>query len=118
MTEAHNCRELNFHMDHNRNRVVTDNNAVYLRSKLWTLFLTLIQHRNELLTREELIQRVWNGNHLIGDYGLTHSICKLRQIIRRYDLNVEIVTIAKSGYLMNVRNCQIEKESACSVASV
>ncbi len=118
MTKAHNFRELNFDFDHNRNRLVTRTSAVYLRSKLWRLFITLIQHRNELLTREQLIQRVWNGNQLIGDYGLTHSICKLRQIIRHYELNVEIITIAKAGYLMKIRNGLKNKESLCTAISL
>ena len=85
-------------------RCFTSNtNTIPLRSQLDKVFCALFNKKNQVITREELIERVWDGNHFTGAKALTHSICKLRKIfVELGDEKTRIITIPKYGYCLKI----------------
>lgn len=81
-----------------------DNTQIRLRSKLWQVLVHLLENKSRLVTRQELIQYCWQGNNYTGEQGVTHTICHLRRIIKKYELDTHIITIPKKGYIMEDRS--------------
>ncbi len=77
--------------------------AIHLRNKLFHLLMYLAAHKNKLVSRNDLIDNVWSGNYYIGEKGLTHAICILRNLLKKEPgCGVSIDTIPKSGYRLKV----------------
>ncbi|MET1256482.1 winged helix-turn-helix domain-containing protein [Aliikangiella maris] len=77
----------------------TKNDTIYLRNKLNEVLFHMVKNNHRVVSREELIQKVWNGNYYTGVKGLTHSVCKLRKMF--VDLGareIKIQTFPKQGY--------------------
>ena len=77
-----------------------NNQLIRLRSKLWQVLEHLVSNRNQLVTRQSLIDICWNGNSYTGEQGLTHTICHLRRIIKKFGIDARITTIPKRGYVL------------------
>ncbi len=80
--------------------IQVDDQLIRLRSKLWQVLEHLVANRNQLVTRQTLIDICWNGNSYTGEQGLTHTICHLRRLIKKFDINAKITTIPKRGYVL------------------
>ncbi len=77
-----------------------DNQHIRLRCKLWQVLVYLVENQNQLVTRESLINYCWQGNTYTGEQGVTHAICHLRRIFKKYSMDVQIYTIPKKGYVL------------------
>ncbi|WP_444996242.1 winged helix-turn-helix domain-containing protein [Aliikangiella sp. IMCC44359] len=76
--------------------------TIYLRNKLNEVLFHMVVNKHRVVSREELIQKVWNGNYYTGVKGLTHSVCKLRKTLTDLGANeVKIQTYPKQGYLLS-----------------
>ncbi len=83
----------------NLHMIYSESQSLYLRHQLNSVLLLLIKNINRGISREELINKVWNGNKHTGQKALTHAICKLRQILESLTSgNLTISTIPKFGY--------------------
>ncbi len=81
--------------------IYTDQETIALRYKLNQVLRLLSQRRQQVVTREELINQIWAGNHYIGERALTHTICKLRRIFEQLGCpELRIITIPKTGYCL------------------
>ncbi len=79
-------------------------NTIYLRSKLKEVLLLLWDNRHRLISRDELISKIWGGNHLTGEKGVTHTICLLRKMFHQLgDNSLSIRTLPKQGYVLVVK---------------
>jgi len=77
----------------------TPSDRMFLRCQLNKLLLTLLKNNNKVVSRESLIDEIWNGNYLTGESALTHSICILRKVLSDLGGNKKrIITISKYGY--------------------
>ncbi len=77
-----------------------NNQLIRLRSKLWQVLEHLVSNRNQLVTRQSSLDICWNGNSYTGEQGLTHTICHLRRIIKKFSIDARITTIPKRGYVL------------------
>lgn len=77
-----------------------DKQLIRLRSKLWQVLEHLVSNRNQLVTRQSLIDICWNGNSYTGEQGLTHTVCHLRRIFKKFGIDASITTIPKRGYVL------------------
>ena len=83
--------------DGRTNRIVGEQNGVELEPQLGQLLLYLIEHRGEVLSRDQLIQEAWPG--VVSDAAINQAIAKLRKLLAddaRAPKYVE--TIPKKGY--------------------
>lgn len=62
----------------------------------------LISHHPRLVTRAELIEKVWDGNGYVGDKALTNAIWQLRSVFEQLGLSNFIETVRKRGYRLTI----------------
>ncbi|MCO7225038.1 winged helix-turn-helix domain-containing protein [Pleionea sp. CnH1-48] len=84
--------------------LLINNESHHLRNKLFLLLNYLVINQNRLINRDELISNIWDGNYYIGEKGLTHAVCMLRNLLKKDpDCGVLIDTIPKTGYRLRIR---------------
>jgi len=77
--------------------------TIYLRSKLNEVFHYMVLNQEKLVSREELIQKVWYGNYYTGAKAVTHTVCKLRKTLNDLgESKVQIKTYPKRGYTLQI----------------
>jgi DNA-binding winged helix-turn-helix (wHTH) protein len=90
-------------------------NTVKLEPRLMKLLCLLVGNRGKLVTREEIVAKIWNG-YGGGDEGLTQAISFLRKALN--DTNKEIIeTVAKGGYIFR-GNVELLNEPAAPPSAV
>ena len=89
--------------DKEAQRLSSSQESVYLRKRLSKVLVCMLAKPDRLVSREELIHAVWDGNAYTGPQGITHSVCKLRKIISELgEDKVTIRTFPKKGYTLVV----------------
>ena len=84
---------------------------VTLQPKFIQVLAYLVDHYPRLVSREELIDSIWNGNYYVGEKSLTNAIWNLRQELNKCDKDC-IKTVRKSGYLLLIEpEVLLEKSS-------
>ncbi|TQV74142.1 hypothetical protein FLL45_13875 [Aliikangiella marina] len=104
-----------FRLDPDTQTLTTDCKVFHLRSKLWQLFIHLINNPDKLVTREQLIHDIWLGNHYTGEKGLTHAVCHLRKVLKTGNIPARIITVPKKGYMLT--NSVAANQASASIAS-
>lgn len=69
------------HYDAATRTVVRDGETMTLPYKTWQVLSTLRGAAGNVLTRADLIARIWGGNHLVGEKGLTQAVWSIRQVV-------------------------------------
>lgn len=88
-----------FRIDSEKQQLTRHGELINIRPRLFDLLLFLVKNRGEVVTREEIIDRVWTDS-FIEDANITQSIHFLRRIIDDPRQSESwIVTIPKRGYL-------------------
>lgn len=77
--------------------VTADNHRQVLQPKWIEVLAFLAGHYPQLVSREALIDAVWNGNYFVGEKALTNAIWSLRKVLNQGDEQY-IETVRKSGY--------------------
>ncbi|MBV1908376.1 MAG: winged helix-turn-helix domain-containing protein [Kangiellaceae bacterium] len=98
-------------LDKQLQTIQLENRFVRLRSKLWHVLIHLAENQNNLVTRQELIALCWNGNGYTGEQGLTHTVCHLRRILKRYNIQAKITTIPKRGYVLQDTSIEFKQDN-------
>ena len=86
-------------VDPRANRIERDDAVKTLRNKAMELLVLLASQPGQVVLRDEIVARVWDGNDYVASKGITNTIWTLRQCLGdtaetpRY-----IETIAKRGY--------------------
>lgn len=99
--------------------VILNGEKVAAQPKVMELLQVLVQRYPEVVSRNELIEGVWQGNEIIGEKALTNTIWQLRQLFAHPSAPLDIVeTIRKKGYkltrapeLLNLSSQTIKAES-------
>lgn len=82
-------------------RVLTANGAEQkLPPKAAHLLNKLLESSPEMVTREELIQAVWDGNAFVGEKSLTNNIWQIRKALNELNVEFELTNISKNGYIL------------------
>ncbi|WP_028774050.1 winged helix-turn-helix domain-containing protein [Shewanella waksmanii] len=73
--------------------------SVSLQPKFIEVLSYLARHHPKVVTREELIEDIWEGNHYVGSKALTNAIWHLRQQLKGVAGDeAAIDTVRKTGY--------------------
>jgi Tol biopolymer transport system component/DNA-binding winged helix-turn-helix (wHTH) protein len=87
-----------FELDGARRRIFKDGEPVALNSRTFDLLWALIERKGEILSKDELLEKVWEGQ-FVEEGNLTVHISTLRKILgEKKDENRFIVTIPGRGY--------------------
>lgn len=93
----------NFHLDDIQVSPLTltvqqGQQQVSLQQKPMEVLCYLAAHYPALVTREQLIDAVWDGNIYVGEKALTNAIWQLRQLFSQWGQPDLIMTVRKKGY--------------------
>lgn len=89
-----------FQVDQQRQEVTNDGTRLKLQGKVYQVLLTLLERPGEVVTREELRQRLWPAESQVNyDANVNTTVNKLRQALGdSSDHPVFIETIPRKGY--------------------
>ncbi|MEO9483843.1 MAG: winged helix-turn-helix domain-containing protein [Ekhidna sp.] len=62
-----------------------------------------ISGTQSFVSREELINKIWDGNSAVGNKSLTKNIYKIRKVFEENELSNPIETIPKKGYRLKLQ---------------
>jgi DNA-binding response OmpR family regulator len=82
--------------------VLIDNEKAILTPKEFDLLYYLVQNKNIVLTRSQILSSVWGWDYFGDDRTVDTHIKCLRSKIGRYEKN--IVTVRKIGYKFELEN--------------
>lgn len=71
---------------------------IVLQQKPMEVLAVLAARHPALVSREQLIELVWDGNIYVGEKALTHAIWQLRQLFEQLGMAEVISTVRKKGY--------------------
>ena len=98
--ENKNEKEYNFRnikINENARTIYKNEEIVYLAPKEYELFILLVKNQNRVLTRDEILNKVWDINAQIETRTVDYHIQQLR---KKLDLKENIVTVNKIGYIL------------------
>ncbi|MBY6186646.1 winged helix-turn-helix domain-containing protein [Marinobacter hydrocarbonoclasticus] len=83
-----------------------------LQPKFVDVLYRLAERYPEVVSRDELIDAIWEGNHFVGSKALTNAIWHLRRALTQVDGEIEwIETLRKGGYRLKVRPEPVEHKA-------
>lgn len=82
----------------NENRLISDNASCDLSKRETDLLAFFIRNKNQVLTREMLLSRVWGVDSLVTDSNLDNFISFLRKRLKTINSQAKIKTIRSVGY--------------------
>jgi eukaryotic-like serine/threonine-protein kinase len=92
-----------FQVDLKRRILKRDGVLVHLQPKYFDILVVLLEAKGELVTKDELIEKVWQGT-VVEEGGLKRNISELRKALgqTKNGDKIYIVTVSKRGYRFNV----------------
>jgi DNA-binding winged helix-turn-helix (wHTH) protein len=84
-------------LDVDARRLVRDDREAHLQPKAFELLKLLVQNRPRVLSKNELIERVWEGV-CVSDASLAKIVSKIRQAIGQHDDTSIVRTVHGCGY--------------------
>jgi len=86
-----------------------------LNWKNFSVLMQLLDQQNKVVTREQLIEQVWEGNFLVGDKAISTAIWKLRKVLEGSSVRIE--TIPKKGYRLSVAAAEAQQEKPAETSA-
>lgn len=84
----------------NKGIIVKDNEEFYLTKNEMLIFTYLLNNRTNIVTRDDLMNYLWNSDLYINDNALTVNISRLRAKLSDIGYDNIIITRKKEGYLL------------------
>lgn len=83
-----------------------------LPTKCIEVLCYLVERHPEIISRQELIDTIWQGNVSVGQKSLTNAIWSLRKVLNQNPEQIQaITTIRKSGYKLQLTPHFIENKA-------
>jgi OmpR family two-component system bacitracin resistance response regulator BceR len=86
-------------VDYEKNTVTNERGCIELTKNEIFILKQLLEQKNKIITREELIQNLWNDERFISDNTLTVNVNRLRKKLETIDLGRMIETKVGQGYI-------------------
>jgi len=86
-------------VDYERNSVTNDTGSIELTKNEIFILKLLIEKKNKIVTREELINSLWDDKRFISDNTLTVNVNRLRKKLDELELGAFIETKVGQGYV-------------------
>ncbi len=82
-----------------KNTLTHDNESVLLTKNEMFILKVLVEHKNQIVTREDLIRSLWDHEHFVSDNTLTVNVNRLRKKLESLNLDGYIETKVGQGYM-------------------
>lgn len=86
-------------LEYGKNTLSNDAATVELTKNEMFILKMLIEHKNTIVTREELIRSLWDNEHFVSDNTLTVNVNRLRKKLEPLGLDQYIETKVGQGYV-------------------
>ncbi len=86
-------------IDKERNRVTNDQGTIELTKNEMYILLLLVERKNKIVSREELINRLWDDQRFVSDNTLTVNVNRLRKRLAEIGMGEAIQTKVGQGYV-------------------
>lgn len=86
-------------IDMKRGVIRMDGNEVELTKNEFFILAVLVDSNNEIVSRDELIRKLWDDERFVNDNTLTVNVTRLRQKLAEIGLGDAIVTKKGLGYM-------------------
>nr|WP_295969966.1 response regulator transcription factor [uncultured Bacillus sp.] len=86
-------------VDYETNKVSNDIGSVELTKNEIVILKILIEHKNKIVSRENIIKSLWDDERFVSDNTLTVNINRLRKKLDEIDLGGFIETKVGQGYI-------------------
>ncbi|WP_275956874.1 response regulator transcription factor [Sporosarcina sp. E16_8] len=86
-------------IDMKRGVIRLDGNDVELTKNEFFILAVLVQSNDEIVSRDELIRKLWDDERFVNDNTLTVNVTRLRQKLTELGLGEAIVTKKGLGYM-------------------
>lgn len=90
-TTSSSCRVADLEVDLQRQRVSRDGEPIKLTTRLFDVLRLLISNRGRVVTRQQIVEEVWNGEISAASRVVDHHILRLRRKIERDPATPEII---------------------------
>ncbi len=82
-----------------KNTLTHDHESVLLTKNEMFILKVLVEHKNQIVTREDLIRSLWDHEHFVSDNTLTVNVNRLRKKLEPLGLDGYIETKVGQGYM-------------------
>ncbi|SEL89186.1 response regulator transcription factor [Paenibacillus sp. OK003] len=82
-----------------KNTLTYNNESVLLTKNEMFILKVLVEHKNQIVTREDLIRSLWDHEHFVSDNTLTVNVNRLRKKLEPLELDGYIETKVGQGYM-------------------
>ncbi|MGW7162347.1 winged helix-turn-helix domain-containing protein [Paenibacillus taichungensis] len=82
-----------------KNILTYNNESVLLTKNEMFILKVLVEHKNQIVTREDLIRSLWDHEHFVSDNTLTVNVNRLRKKLEPLNLDGYIETKVGQGYM-------------------
>lgn len=82
-----------------KNTLTLGSEAVLLTKNEMFILKVLVEHKNQIVTREEMIRSLWDHEHFVSDNTLTVNVNRLRKKLEPLGLDAYIETKVGQGYM-------------------
>jgi len=86
-------------IDMKRGVIRKDSQEVELTKNEFFILAVLVQSTDEIVSRDELIRKLWDDERFVNDNTLTVNVTRLRQKLAELGLGEAIVTKKGLGYM-------------------
>lgn len=86
-------------VDYEKNTVSNDHGSIELTKNELLILKMLIEHTNKIVSREALMNRLWDDERFVSDNTLTVNVNRLRKKLDDIELGCYIVTKVGQGYM-------------------
>lgn len=85
----------------NQNKLLVEEHEIELTKNEFIILQSLFSHSDKILTRNELMNALWNSDSFIDDNTLSVNVNRLRKKLSTYDIEELILTKKGIGYYLN-----------------
>lgn len=89
-------------LDSTKNTVEWNDETVFLSHKEFQLLLRLVEKKKQIVTREELLEVLWDDVSFVDDNTLTVNVTRVRKKLEGLGIKNAIETVRGQGYRLNV----------------
>ncbi|MMZ68519.1 Response regulator protein GraR [compost metagenome] len=82
-----------------KNELACNGHTVQLTKNEMFILKQLVERKNRIVTREELIRSLWDHEHFVSDNTLTVNVNRLRKKLEPLGLDAYIETKVGQGYM-------------------
>ena len=82
-----------------KNTISNEQGSIDLTKNEMFILKILTEHKNQIVSREKLIQNLWDQEHFVSDNTLTVNVNRLRKKLETIGLDIYIETKVGQGYI-------------------